>query len=467
MKLKHILMTLSFLLLSPCVAVAYESGSTGSDGAFSPTSDIQLTLPPSGIFNFTDVNVPAGVTVSFIKNANNTPVVILASGDVTIDGTIQVNGSAGGASGSGLPGRGGAGGESGVGGFDGGNGGLLAITGFPGGMRGFGPGGGGGAPNSAGAYASGGGYSASGGYRGCCNYAGPSGTYGSSNLRTLIGGSGGGGGAGNSDTGPGGGGGGGAIAIGASGTVTVNGVVSARGGNAGTRSGAGSAGSGSGGAIRIIATTLSGEGEITAIGGDGASLVNADAYRGGTGRIRLEAEINERTSPTTPAYSGATPNPIFYANAPSLRIVSIGGVAAPANATGYRDVELPGTTTNPVSVVFETINVPLGATVRAVAISEHLGTVVGTNGAVSGSMTLGTATSDINLKNANSSLYGDTSFTITIADASDAAKYSQFAEGETVEKMRVSLNTRGQSETTFITASGKEFTWPSSQVAVN
>jgi hypothetical protein len=68
------------------------SGSTGADGAFNPTANIAVQLPASGIFNYTTVNVPTGVTVTFIKNAANTPVYILATGDVTIAGAIKVDG---------------------------------------------------------------------------------------------------------------------------------------------------------------------------------------------------------------------------------------------------------------------------------------------------------------------------------------------------------------------------------------
>ena len=46
----------------------------------------------NGIFNFTTVNIPAGVTVTFQNNGTNTPVMILATGDVTIAGTIDIRG---------------------------------------------------------------------------------------------------------------------------------------------------------------------------------------------------------------------------------------------------------------------------------------------------------------------------------------------------------------------------------------
>jgi len=51
-----------------------------------------VQLPESGVFNFTTVNIPAGVTITFRRNSRNTPVTILASGNVTIAGTIDVSG---------------------------------------------------------------------------------------------------------------------------------------------------------------------------------------------------------------------------------------------------------------------------------------------------------------------------------------------------------------------------------------
>ena len=55
------------------------SGSNGSDGALNPTTNvvINMTDHPDGISQYTSVNMPVDVTVSFIPNANNTPVVWL------------------------------------------------------------------------------------------------------------------------------------------------------------------------------------------------------------------------------------------------------------------------------------------------------------------------------------------------------------------------------------------------------
>src|SRR3989475_12074219 len=177
------------LVLGGGIAMAqtFNSGSTGADGPFSPTATTTLTLPPSGVFNFTTVNIPSSVTVRFTKNAANTPVTILASGDVTIAGTIDVSGSPGGTGSSQtlLAPRGGSGGP---GGFSGGSGsnGIASTTGG----AGLGPGGGSGnAPGVA--YDGGGGFGTAG-----SSPCGPPGTgpaYGTATLLPLIGGSGGGG----------------------------------------------------------------------------------------------------------------------------------------------------------------------------------------------------------------------------------------------------------------------------------
>jgi hypothetical protein len=70
------------------------SGSNGSDGAFNPNAsiNIDMTSRPSGIYQYTSVNIPSSVTVTFTPNANNTPVVWLVQGDCNIAGTLSIRG---------------------------------------------------------------------------------------------------------------------------------------------------------------------------------------------------------------------------------------------------------------------------------------------------------------------------------------------------------------------------------------
>jgi hypothetical protein len=218
----------------PVVAQTFTSGSTGADGAFNPTTTTTLTLPPNGVFNFTTVTIPAGVTVRFTRNAANTPVTVLATGDVTIAGTIDVSGTAGLAwrSGTWVGTTGGAGGP---GGFDGGHGanGVASTVGG----AGLGPGGGNGAPPDMYGYrasGSGAGHLTAGSAGGVNGNVSGGVSYGTSTLVPLIGGSGGGGGGASfGGTAGGGGGGGGALVIASSGTITLSGTIVANGANVG------------------------------------------------------------------------------------------------------------------------------------------------------------------------------------------------------------------------------------------
>src|SRR5690349_20307730 len=71
---------------------AFSSGSTGSYGPLNVTADITLDMPADGVFNCTTINIASAKTLKFRRNALNTPVVLLATGDVTITGTIDLKG---------------------------------------------------------------------------------------------------------------------------------------------------------------------------------------------------------------------------------------------------------------------------------------------------------------------------------------------------------------------------------------
>src|ERR1035438_919403 len=93
----HRLFRVSFIAVSlvvtlPSWAQTFSSGSTGADGALNVTSDtVTVPLPASGVFNYTTVNVAAGATLQFTNNLANTPVIMLAQGDVNIAGTINIS----------------------------------------------------------------------------------------------------------------------------------------------------------------------------------------------------------------------------------------------------------------------------------------------------------------------------------------------------------------------------------------
>lgn len=471
------LVVASLGLVTPS-AFAFVSGSTGVDGAFNPTLNTELQLPPSGVFNFTTVNIPAGVTVGFKKNITNTPVVVLASGNVTIAGTIDLRGTASantGSAGDGNVGDDGLPGTGGPGGYDGGLGGAASL-GLGG--TGRGPGGGeaglpGPKPNcsfSGIIYGGGGGGFGAGGAdsTGLCNAGdatkgGP--VYGTSALLPLVGGSGGGGSPGGANfLGSGGGGGGGAVLIASSGAVSISGTILANGGPSGSTGGSGSGstgGGGSGGAIRIVATTITGNGTVSAAGGGAGTRTEGGARRGGSGgvgRIRMEAETFTRTAASNPVHSFATPAPLFVAGLPTLRIASVAGVAAPAAPTGNADITLPATTINPVGVIFETTDVPVGNTVTLTVKPASGLSVSAISPALTGTTTLATASVQVNLPSGPSTLEATTTFTIVALLGEQLG--NQFANGERVEKIEVAAGMTGPSTVTLITVSGKRYPMP-------
>src|SRR5262249_8540292 len=70
----------------------FNSGSTGAMGAFTMSENQTLNVPPDGVFHYTTITISGGV-LSFNRNAANTPVYLLARGDVMINGWISVSGS--------------------------------------------------------------------------------------------------------------------------------------------------------------------------------------------------------------------------------------------------------------------------------------------------------------------------------------------------------------------------------------
>lgn len=424
------------------IAGPFNSGSSGVDGAFNPTSSIEVVLPENGTLNYTTVNIPAGVTVTFKKNSANTPVYMLATGDVTIAGAISING---GSTTTRSPGKGGSGGQSG---------GLGASSSGMAGGKGLGPGGGnpGGAGTTAGG-GGGGGFGTNGVSAGGTAGGTGGGTYANEKILPLIGGSGGGGG--NYLSGGGGAGGGaGAVLIASSGTINIIGSITANGGNAPTGYGVGSPFSGgaggSGGAIKLMANTITGNGTISAMGGNGSSYGYYPGGGGGAGRIRLEAFTVTRTAVTTPSYTYGYPNTIFVANEPTLNITSVGEVNVPANPSGTYgtpDVILPSTITNPVTVNIAATNIPAGTQVTLTAVPEY-GASTSANGILSGTNALSTASVSITLPTAYQS--------ILIVQAVFTIQTAMYYDGEKIEKIRVASAIGKGSEVTYILESGKE-----------
>ena len=362
------------------------SGSNGSDGALdfsgiTYTTNIVINMADhlNGIYQYTYVNIPTNVTVTFIPNANNTPVYWLVQNNVVINGTVDVSGQIA---------NGNLGGVGGPGGWGGGAGGSITTAGQ-------GPGGG----SSSSGYSVGGNasYGSSGGVYNSAygETQAPSGlTYGNSFLIPLQGGSGGGGG------GPGGCGGGGAILIAAS-NIQLNGLVKSEGGS--TIGG----GAGSGGAVRLYASRIFGSGGIDVNGGAWSSFYN---IYGGAGRVRIDTYEDDFGGSINGVFTAGF-QPIIIPTSgqiPQLTVASVGGVPVSASPTGVLstpDAVISAQQTSPMPVVVNCANLPLGTAIT-VTIKPMTGSAVSAVGSNNtGTLASSTATISINIPRGGGLIY--------------------------------------------------------------
>ncbi len=323
-------------LLAPAIARAQITiPSDGSDGALNVTTanlQIDLSQAVTGtwsdsntanagkgiwdpakraiVFKYSSVNIASGRTVTFRNHPNRPPVVWLVQGNVTIAGTVSLDGAT--STGNYLLA------EPGPGGYRGGARGTNNGAGL-------GPGGGNGGASNA-------------GFNG--TYAS---AYGNPSIVPLIGGSGGGAGSIYNSAG-----GGGAILIACSGTINLIGTVTATGGSGGFSAG-------SDGAVRFVANSIT-----------GAGLLDL-RYNG---RIRLEANSVSGsliTIPQTIAVAPANPPVIWPADdAPKCRIIQVDDQATPLNPTAPLDLAADvGLNANAGQVVtIQTNNFPTTGTVQ-------------------------------------------------------------------------------------------------------
>ena len=337
----------------------WESGSDGSDGAFNPAGSVMvdlslaipgdaLTTPGTGngvydatrwvvCFKYTSINVPAGATITFGMHPSGAPVVWLATGNVTIDGRVNLDGEDGiGPNPPIIPYYT----RPGPGGFEGGQAGHSGAAGAS-----FGLGPGSSPTNSDSDRGAGASHANIPDQSGCCGstpLTGP--IYGDATGMPLLGGSGG-------NVPPArpldrsGGAGGGAILIAAPVQITLGapGSITAQGGD-----GTPFFGAGSGGTIRLRAATVSlaagsqiiGRGGVG--GGDGGC--GGICGYGGDGRVRIEGSTvnNGGTINGSQSFPGA-PSVVFPASPPRLFVTSICGQAVsgdPAWGMKTADVQL-------------------------------------------------------------------------------------------------------------------------------
>jgi len=282
----------------PSWSQSFTSGSDGSYGAINITTDTILPTPGDGVFHATTVFVASNSVLRFMRNNLNTPIHLLATGTVEIEGKIDVSG---GDYNGALPGLGGPGG------FDGGVGGGSGQIA----SAGLGPGGGqpGGYRPQSGVFSEN--ASTTGG-------SANTNVYGNALLMPIVGGSGGGG----IGT-KGGGGGGGAILIASTTLIKLDGeILSLGGGPSGT-------GAGSGGAVRLVTPTILGIGKIDVDQGNDLGLSNLNSK----GRIRIDTQSPVPNSLTIEgSASVGTYMQVLPLLLPKLEIIEVAGQPVAPNA---------------------------------------------------------------------------------------------------------------------------------------
>jgi len=297
-------------------------------------------LDPEGdnVYHFTTITIPAGITVRVPGDRASGSVFWLASGAVSIDGTLDLSGGPGHPATSSPSAR--VPSVPGPGGFGGGIGGNSTSPA----QAGNGPAGGQVGPLRAGGFS------------------------GNTFLVPLVGGSGGAGitVANTTSWGSGGGAGGGAILIASSVGISVNGAIRADGGVA-VDPGCGAGGGGGGGAIRLAAPVISGSGAFSVAGGFaqcGAS--------GSAGRVRVET-FDYRFTGSGVVTQGAPAALFVPTTVPAfVRVTSIAG--KPVSSTPSGSFTLPDVQINEgvaTLVTIEAHQVPQGTAVELHLFSDN------------------------------------------------------------------------------------------------
>jgi len=334
----------------------------GSDGVFMPLSNVVINLDQATtgvwdqnnttnagvgvydpdkwavVFKFQSVIIPANVRVTFQNHRSRAPVVWLVQSNVTIAGTVSLDGENGDA----VSALNNVNKQGGPGGF---RGGLGTISGtLDGSVK---------------------------------NGLGPSDTYYSSSygnaaILPLMGG-------------PGSSfrmwytpsrrsGGGGAILIASRTAVQVDGQITAKGGDDGAYNSNVGSNPGNSGAIKLICDEIRGAGSFDAPNG---------------GRIRIEANFQRLTNPSFADWLAPKPGdpPVIWPgpDAPKARIVSIGAITGPATNAAYAIMPTPTEplaplngnpdlliqTSSAVDIFVETQNFPVEGVVNVRVIPKY------------------------------------------------------------------------------------------------
>ncbi|MDP3351260.1 MAG: hypothetical protein Q8S92_19920 [Hydrogenophaga sp.] len=130
----------------------------------------------------------------------------------------------------------------------------------------------------------------------------------------------------------------------------------------------------------------------------------------------------------------------------------------PAIPTGNADVVLPADVANPVTVNFETTNVPTGNTIVLKVVPASGNPIEVQSPAIAGTTSAGTTSVQVSLPGGPSVLQATTTYTVVVAMGE---ALSHYAQNERVEKVQLIATLGGGApQAKLITISGKEYTVP-------
>jgi hypothetical protein len=177
---------------------------------------------------------------------------------------------------------------------------------------------------------------------------------------------------------------------------------------------------------------------------------------GAAGFVRIEAFDTTSLSAIGNQASVALPNPVTAPNSPQLIIASVGGVSAPANPIGSHsgtpDIVLPANQANPVTVVVQASNIPVGTTVTVTALGPTGPPVPTQTGPLTGTSAASSATTALTLQPGTTVLTALASIDLTV---SGLAATRPVVNGEYVNRIEVAAAFGGLSRITYVTSSGK------------
>ena len=156
-----------------------------------------------------------------------------------------------------------------------------------------------------------------------------------------------------------------------------------------------------------------------------------------------------------------------------LAIASVGGVAvamSPTGALASPDVIVPGQQANPVSIVVNCANIPLGTAITVNVTPMNGSPVSATANNTAGTLASSTATVSLNLPRGGGLIYAQATTGVVVSSAAPpangatpTASYAQTgltAGGERFTKMEITAALGGQQQVVWLTASGKRYAFP-------